>query len=131
MTRWYLAALALAGLIVADYASADDKDDKKGARILMVTQSAGFKHSSVTRKDGQLAPAEKAVTDIGLESNLFRVDCTQDAEKDFTKENLQNYDIVFFYTTGNLPIKEEDLKYFYEEWVNKKGHGFIGAHSAA
>ncbi len=28
------------------------------SKILFVTQSAGFKHSSVTRKDGQLAPAE-------------------------------------------------------------------------
>jgi type 1 glutamine amidotransferase len=106
-------------------------DEKKAYRILMVTQSAGFKHGSVARKEGQLAPAEKAVTDIGLESNLFRVDCTQDAAKDFTKDNLQNYDIVFFYTTGNLPIAEENLKYFYEEWVTKKGHGFMGAHSAA
>src|SRR5687768_14400723 len=103
MNRWF-AALALVG-VVSSYCIAEEKDEKKGARILMVTQSAGFKHGSVTRKEGQLAPAEKAVTDIGLESNLFRVDCTQDAEKDFTKENLQNYDIVFFYTTGNLPIK--------------------------
>src|SRR4051812_11639589 len=102
MTRWFLAALALLGIVIAQNGSAEEK---KGARILMVTQSAGFKHGSVTRKDGQLAPAEKAVTDIGLDSTFpFRVDCTQDAEKDFTKDNLQNYDIVFFYTTGNLPI---------------------------
>src|SRR5690242_15904294 len=104
MYRWF-AALALVG-IVSTFCLADDKDDKQGARILMVTQSAGFKHGSVTRKDGQLAPAEKAVTEIGLESNVFRVDCTQDSAKDFTKENLQNYDIVWFYTTLDLPIKE-------------------------
>lgn len=106
-------------------------EEKKPAKILMLTQSKGFKHGSVTRKDGQLAPAERAVTEIGINSNLFRVDCTQDAEKDFTKENLQNYDIVFFYTTGDLPIKEETLEYFYHDWLQQKGHGFIGAHSAA
>jgi type 1 glutamine amidotransferase len=126
--RWFTTTLALLGMSLATIGWAEEK---KPARILMVTQSAGFKHGSVSRKDGQLAPAERAVTEIGLKDNLFRVDCTQDAEKDFTKENLQNYDIVFFYTTGNLPIKEENLKYFYEEWLKQKGHGFIGAHSAA
>ncbi len=103
----------------------------KPARVLMVTQSAGFKHGSVSRKDGQLAPSERAVTEIGISSNLFRVDCTQDCKKDFTKENLQNYDIVFFYTTGTLPIEPATLEYFFKEWLPKKGHGFIGAHSAA
>lgn len=111
--------------------AADPPKKPGGYRILMITQSAGFKHGSVTRKEGKLAPAEQALTEIGIRSNLFRVDCSQDSEKDFTKENLQNYDIVFFYTTLDLPIKEENLKYFYEEWITKKGHGFIGAHSAA
>lgn len=101
------------------------------ARILMVTQSAGFKHGSVTRKDSELAPAERALTELGISSNLFRVDCTQDCAADFTKEKLQQYQIVFFYTTGNLPIKEADLDYFFKEWLPTKGHGFIGAHSAA
>jgi uncharacterized protein len=130
MHRRWLVAVALVGLTFAGLVSAEEKE-KKQYRILMVTQSAGFKHGSVTRKNGQLAPAEKAATEIGLESNLYRVDCTQDSEKDFTKENLQNYDIVWFYTTLDLPIKEENLKYFYEEWLPKKGHGFLGTHSAA
>jgi type 1 glutamine amidotransferase len=50
---------------------------------------------------------------------------------DFTKENLANYDIVFFYTTGDLPISEEAKDYFFNDWLKAKGHGFIGAHSAA
>jgi type 1 glutamine amidotransferase len=103
---------------------------KKAARILMVTQSAGFKHGSVSRKNKQLSPAERAITQLGISSNLFRVDCTQDVAKEFTKENLQNYDIVFFYTTGNLPIKEEALDYFFNDWLKQPGHGFIGTHSA-
>ncbi len=80
---------------------------EKKARILMVTQSAGFKHGSVTRKENDLSPSERAITELGITSGLFRVDCTQDVAKDFTKEALQNYDIVFFYTTGDLPISEE------------------------
>lgn len=111
--------------------AADDAQPVRGARVLMVTQSQGFQHGSVTRPDGANAPAEQAMIDLGIKSNLFRVDCTQDVAKDFTKETLQNYDIVFFYTTGDLPIDEETRDYFFNDWLKQKGHGFIGAHSAA
>ena len=132
MKRLALVAILVAhfGFLAAANASADDAP-KKQVRVLMVTQSKGFKHGSVSRKDDQLAPSERAVTEMGISSNLFRVDCTQDCEKDFTKANLQNYDIVFFYTTGDLPIKDEDRDYFFNDWLKQKGHGFIGAHSAA
>lgn len=101
------------------------------ARILMITQSAGFKHGAVNRKDTPLAPAEVAMTELGVSSGVFRVDCSQDCETDLTKEKLQHYDIVLFYTTGNLPIKEENLDYFLNDWLKQEGHGFIGTHSAA
>jgi type 1 glutamine amidotransferase len=127
--RIFISSLAAACCLLA--ITTVSAQDKKPARILMLTQSKGFKHGSVSRKDGKLSPSEEAITKLGISSNLFRVDCSQDAAKDFTKENLQNYDIVFFYTTGNLPIKEEDLDYFFSDWLKKKGHGFIGAHSAA
>jgi type 1 glutamine amidotransferase len=103
---------------------------KKVARILMVTQSAGFRHGSVTRKNNQLSPAERAITELGISSGLFRVDCTQDVKTDFTKEKLANYDIVYFYTTGKLPIDPDALDYFVNDWLKQKGHGFIGSHSA-
>lgn len=100
-------------------------------RMLMVTQSVGFRHGAVTREKDQLSPAERIVTDMGVSSGLFRVDCTQDCASDFTKEKLQHYDLVFFYSTGDLPIAEEDLDYFFKEWLPTKGHGVIGTHSAA
>ena len=100
-------------------------------RILMVTQSAGFRHGSVNRGDKPLSPAERVMTELGVSSNLFRVDCTQDVAADFTREKLQNYNIVMFYTTGKLPIKQEDLDYFFNDWLKQEGHGFIGTHSAA
>ena len=129
--RWFFPALCCAWFAIPALASADEKPKEGGYRILMVTQSKGFVHGSVNRKEGQLAPAEQALTEIGIKSNLFRVDCTQDVAKDFTKENLKNYDIVFFYTTGDLPISDEAKDYFFNEWLKQKGHGFIGAHSAA
>ena len=113
-------------------AVAEEERPKKNARILMVTQSAGFKHGSVTRKDEHnLSPAERAMTDLGISSELFRVDCTQDVAKDVTKEQLDNYDIVMFYTTGDLPFADDVRDYLFNEWVKQKGHGFIGTHSAA
>lgn len=124
-------ALLTALVAVAVSIPALAEDQAKAYRILMVTQSAGFKHGSVTRPEGKLAPAEEAMTKLGVTSKLFRVDCTQDCEKDFTKENLKNYDIVMFYTTLNLPIKEENLEYFFNDWLKQKGHAMIGAHSAA
>jgi type 1 glutamine amidotransferase len=135
--RWWLRLASLAFGFSVSWTAASGAEVEKvkpregGYRILMVTQSAGFKHGSVTRKDAKLSPAEQVVTEMGIRSKLFRVDCTQDAKKDFTKENLQNYDIVWFYTTGDLPIEKENLEYFFNDWLKMKGHGFIGTHSAA
>lgn len=126
--RLMLSALLLVSCYLAPALSAADA---KPARVLMVTQSAGFRHGSVNRQNKKLAPAELALTELGISSNLFRVDCTQDCAQDFTKEKLQNYDVVFFYTTGKLPIAQEDLDYFFNDWLKQKGHGFMGAHSAA
>lgn len=105
-------------------------------KILFVTESKGFKHGSVNRdvKDGpkkELAPSEVAMTQLGQQTGLFAVHCTQDTKADFTKENLKKYDIVMFYTTGELPIADSDRDYFMNEWLKQKGHGWIGFHSAA
>ena len=110
--------------------------EKPKSRILMLTQSQGFMHGSVRRPDGKdqekkLAVAELAMIELGQKTDVFTVDCTQDAAADFTKANLQNYDIVMFYTTGSLPIAEADRDYFFKEWLPARGHGFIGFHSAA
>lgn len=101
----------------------------KPSKVLFVTQSKGFVHGSVKRKEA-LSPSEIALTQLGEQSGLFDVDCTQDCEADFTKENLQKYDIVAFYTSGNLPIAEADMQYFFGDWLKQKGHGVLGFHSA-
>ncbi len=103
----------------------------KPIRVLMVTQSKGFQHGSVKRPEGKLAVSEVAMIQLGQKTGLFTVDCTQNCEADFTKENLRNYDLVMFYTTGELPIAPEDSDYFINDWLKQPGHGFIGFHSAA
>ncbi len=122
--------VVLGSLLTATTASAAEK-----VKVLMLTQSAGFVHGSVNRspKDQpkrDLAPAEVSMIQLGQQTGLMDVHCTQDAAADFTKANLQKYDLVMFYTTGNLPIAEPDLDYFFKEWLTKKGHGFVGFHSA-
>jgi type 1 glutamine amidotransferase len=99
-------------------------------KALFVTQSKGFVHGSVNRHKEALAPAEIAMTQLGQQTGLYDLHCTQDAEADITKENLKNYDIVMFYTTGDLPISPENLDYFINDWLKQKGHGFMGFHSA-
>ena len=101
-------------------------------KMLVITQSKGFMHGSVRRpKDSKkLAPSEIALIQLGQQTGLFEATCSQDCATDFTKENLQNYDIVVFYTTGKLPIKDADLDYFLNDWLKQKGHGFMGFHSA-
>lgn len=99
-------------------------------RMLMLTQSAGFAHRPVKRESEPLSGAEIAMTLLGRQSGEFLVDCSQDAASAITKENLQKYDIVAFYTTGDLPIAEADLNYLLGDWIDQKGHGFMGFHSS-
>ena len=105
-------------------------EDKAPSRMLFITQSKGYPHSSVTRKDGQLAPAEISIKTLGETSKLFTADLTQDVKSDVTKANLAKYDIVAFYTTGTLPIADADRDYLFGEWAKQKGHGIMGFHSA-
>ena len=118
-------------LLSVDVASSADK-----SRVLFLTQSNGFTHGPVNRggKDGvkkELASGEIAMKQLGQQSGLFEIDCTQDPAADFTKENIKKYDIVMFYTQGLMDIKDADRDYFMNEWLKQKGHGWIGFHSAA
>jgi type 1 glutamine amidotransferase len=116
------------GSAVLPARAADEPPTK--VKALFVTQSKGFVHGSVNRHKEALAPAEIAMTQLGQQTGLYDLHCTQDAAADLTKENLKNYDIVMFYTTGDLPISPENLDYFINDWLKQKGHGFMGFHSA-
>ncbi len=127
--RCLLAAAVVAGACVGA-GGLEAAEAAKPARVLFVTQSKGFRHGSVNRGGKKLAPAEIAMTQLGQQSRLFTVDCTQDCQADFTAANLKKYKIVMFYTTGVLPIAEKDRDYFVNTWLKTRGHGYIGFHSA-
>jgi type 1 glutamine amidotransferase len=121
-SRWAIVCLVL----IAGF-TLKAEDAKKKYKVLFVTQSKGFMHGSVNRNKLPLAPAEVALQQIGQNSGLFEVECTQDASI-LTADKLKELDVVFFYTTGQLPITEENFTAFLE-WL-KAGHAFCGAHSA-
>ena len=104
LRRFVLPAVAiLLGWNVFQSSAADATPEKSEGkpRILFVTQSFEFVHDVVNRKGAPLAVAEQTMTDLANSSGVFQIDCTQDAVKALTKENLQNYDILMFYTTGH------------------------------
>ena len=110
---------------------ADSVSGNQPKRLLFVTQSSGFMHSTVNRKQHEYSHAEQIMQQLGIRSGAFRVDCTQDVATDFTPELLANYDTVAFYTTGDLPMPQETLDWFLETWLAEQGHSFLGIHSAA
>ncbi len=101
--RFAMIGAALFSLAVAPPARSADEPATK-VKALFLTQSKGFVHGSVNRRNETLAPAEIAMTQLGQQTGLYELHCTQDAAADITKDNLKNYDIVMFYTTGDLPI---------------------------
>jgi hypothetical protein len=89
-------------------------------KVLYLTHSAGYKH-------GVLPLSEQTLKQIGERSGAFEVVATQECA-DLTREGLKQYEAVVFYTTGELPISEEQKAAFLD--FIKGGKGFVGIHSA-
>jgi uncharacterized protein (TIGR03437 family) len=107
--------LAVLGLLFALAASAAPR------RILFVTHSAGFRHDSI-------AAARLAMDAITAQSGgALEVVTTEDLSL-ISADGLRNFDVVFFFTSGDLPLsdrqKQDFLAFVWE------GKGFGGAHSA-
>lgn len=98
-------------------------------RVLVVTATQGFRHSSIP-------VAEKVLAALGDKSHAFTVDYVRggkdgkddaDVKEKMSPEALKKYDaVIFANTTGDLPIPDKDA---FIEWI-KSGKGFIGMHSA-
>ncbi|MBI2688202.1 MAG: ThuA domain-containing protein [Acidobacteria bacterium] len=120
--RFIVAALLLAGLVCAQAPQAP-----KRKRILAIGQTKGFQHDSTS--DG-LATIWKIGKDTGLWDTYIRTD-TQLITKLKLKDNAKNldyFDAVFFYTSGELDLNEEQ-KSALLEFVRTEGKGFMAAHS--
>jgi type 1 glutamine amidotransferase len=127
--RWSLLAGA-AALLLGSFGAAQAGEAKPNAkkRLLVITESKGFRHNCVKRNNGELSLVEKTLIELGKKTGDWEAVCTQDSREAITAENLKNFDAVFFYTTGELPISDvqkADLLAFV-----RSGKGFAGSHSA-
>lgn len=126
---------ASAGLLLNPTVAALAKEAPR-RRVLFFTKSSGYQHSVIKRNNGDLGHAEKILTELG-KSQGFEVTATKDGSV-FTTENLKPYDVIFFYTTGDLtqlgeykepPMSAAGKQALFEAIVS--GKGFVGTHSAS
>src|SRR5262245_23153713 len=87
-------------LVMAAAMSAQESAPQK--KLLFLTHSQGYVHDVVKRPAPyQLSFAENELTAIARERGYTAV-CTKDCSV-LTKDDLEKYDVVAFYTTGGLP----------------------------
>ncbi|MBZ5610249.1 MAG: ThuA domain-containing protein [Acidobacteriia bacterium] len=122
MPRGWIAILI--ALALAAGASAQPRKKK----LLAIGEVKGYQHDSVTHA---LATIER----LGHESGLFDTYIRTDSEL-ITKQKLGNnaknldfFDAVLFYTTGELDMNAQQKKDLLA-FVHDDGKGFIGVHSA-
>lgn len=105
-------------------------------RVLYFTKSAGFEHSVIKWVDGKPSYSEKILSALAPKHDL-----TLTFSKDgslFSPEYLAGFDVVIFYTTGDLfsdgtdghPAMTPTGKQALLDWV-AAGHGFVAIHSGS
>jgi hypothetical protein len=133
MKRFIAALIVLAA--VPGIAMAQDSDKKDGPNVLYLSKSAGFQHSVVQAKGDIPSLTDTVLTNI-VKDMGGTITATKDASL-VNAENLKNYDLVIFYTTGDLtepgfdrtvPMGEDGPEALFD-WI-KAGGGFVGFHSA-
>ncbi|MBC8166895.1 MAG: ThuA domain-containing protein [Bryobacteraceae bacterium] len=101
----------------------------KRKKILAIGEVQGFQHDSVSHG---LASIEKWGRETGLWDTYIRTDSqliTKEKVPAGNAKNLNFFDAVIFYTTGELPLNDEQKKALLS-FVHEDGKGFIGVHSA-
>ena len=138
--------LLLAGALVCGVVGLPLLAQAAPKRVLVVTVTKGFRHSSIPT-------AEKVLAQLAKDSAAFTVEYARvepndpqfqgaDGKQDKAKVDaaikavlaekmspaaLENYDLVIFAnTTGDLPLPDKQA---FLDWI-KSGKGFVGMHSA-
>jgi hypothetical protein len=108
--------------------------------ILFLSKSSEFQHGVIARKDGSPSFLDGLMSELASlydEDREINVNSTKDASL-VNAENLKNYDLVVFYTTGDLtkpgrdgnpPMGENGVAELIE-WI-EGGGAFMGFHCAA
>ncbi|MBI4890883.1 MAG: ThuA domain-containing protein [Acidobacteria bacterium] len=118
----FLAAAALF------FPSADSSAQTKKKRLLVIGAVKGFQHDATSTAMGTLW---KLGQESGLWDTYLRTDTQLLTKKKLTAnaKNLDYFDAVAFYTTGELDMDDEQ-KAALISFVKDDGKGFIGVHSA-
>ncbi len=131
MPRYLLAAFASLALGLPEIAHAEDPF----ATALFLSKSVFYQHDVITEHDGEDSLVERVLREILADHNIM-LDATKDASR-INAEELAGYDVVIFYTQGDLtkegldekpPMAEDGLQTLLT-WI-QEGGGFVGIHSA-
>jgi type 1 glutamine amidotransferase len=97
-------------------------------KLLAIGEVKGFQHESVSHG---LATIEKLGRQTGLWDTYIRTDSEllTKAKLQNNAKNLDYFDAVIFYTTGDLGLSDQQKKDLLS-FVRDDGKGFLGTHSA-
>jgi uncharacterized protein len=119
---------ALFVLLALFTTSAQAQPQIKRKRILAIGETRGFHHDATST-------ALHMIYDLGKETGLWDTYIQTSSEfitkKKMTanKRNLDYFDAVFFYTTGEL-VMDDEQKAALLSFIKDDGKGFIGGHTA-
>ena len=118
-----------AALAVPLSAQNQQNQQSKRKKILAIGEVKGFQHDSVSHA---LASIERWGKETGLWDTYIRTDSQLITKQKLggNAKNLDYFDAVIFYTTGELPMNDEQ-KNSLLSFVRDEGKGFVGIHSAA
>ncbi len=114
-------------IVGACFLSAQIPEAPKRKRILAIGQSKGFQHDSMP--EGQ-ATIWKLGKETGLWETFLRTDTELITKKNLGSngKNLDSFDAVFFFTSGELDLDEEQ-KTALLDFIRQDGKGLMAAHS--
>jgi uncharacterized protein len=101
----------------------------KKKKLLAIGEVKGYQHDSVSHA---LATIERLGRESGAYDTYIRTDTellTKQKLEAGNAKNLNYFDAVLFYTTGELDMNEQQKKDLLS-FVHEDGKGFIGVHSA-
>jgi cytochrome c len=122
MTRPAKAAVLALAVVATSLQSAPARPQQPapGFRVLVLTKTVGFRHSSIPS-------AVQALRELGAQ-NGFTIDATDDSGA-FTDANLARYAVVAFaLTTGD--VLDDAQQAAFQRYI-RSGRGFVGVHSAS
>jgi type 1 glutamine amidotransferase len=121
-------ALRLALVLALASSSLTYAQQPRKKKLLCIGAVKGFQHDATSHG---LATLWKIGQESGLWDTYIRTDTQLLTKKKLTgnAKNLDYFDAVVFYTTGELDMDEEQ-KADFMKFIKEDGKGFIGVHSA-